>query len=360
MKTREPYSPRRQYLRPVDEPHGVVLNWRDHTSWDEFVLRSPDGTVAQRWAWAGIIRSAYGHRVFPLAAVRSGTLIGVLPLTLVRSALFGEAMVSMPYLDTGGICTADEWAESALVRRALDLATEHSARLELRHLTNRNLGLPASLRKVTVIVSLDGGEEAVWARAKSNRRGQVRKARRHGLCAETLGANGLDDFYRVMSVNMRDLGSPMHRRHFFQAIAGAFGTDARFLLVRSGDDVPAAGLLLFHRSSAVLPWSSCLRSARSSGANQLLYWTVIESAIEHGCKEVDLGRSSPGSGTYEAKREWGARQVQLFWHQNPPTTDAPAAIGNSTGLEWATKVWRHLPVPLATRFGALVRGGLSQ
>jgi hypothetical protein len=151
MKTQEPHTPRRQYLRPVDEPHGVVLNWRDHASWDEFVVRSPDSTVAHRWNWLGVIQSAYGHRVFPLAAVRRGTLIGVLPLTLVRSALFGEALVSMPYLDTGGICTSDEWAESALVRRALDLAEEHSARLELRHLTNRSLGLPASLRKVTVV-----------------------------------------------------------------------------------------------------------------------------------------------------------------------------------------------------------------
>jgi FemAB-related protein (PEP-CTERM system-associated) len=266
----------------------------------------------------------------------------------------------MPYLDTGGICTADEWAESALVRRALDLAADHSARLELRHLTNRNVGLPASLRKVTMTVSLDGGEAAVWARAKSNRRGQVRKARHHGLSAEVLGADGLDDFYRVMSVNMRDLGSPMHRHRFFHAIAGAFGRDARFLLVRSGRDVLAAGLLLFHRSSAVLHWSSCLRSARSSGANQLLYWTVIECALEHGCEQVDLGRSSPGSGTYEAKREWGAEEIQLFWHQNPPTIDLPAAAGNSTSLQWATTVWRHLPVPLATRFGALIRGGLPQ
>jgi serine/alanine adding enzyme len=164
----------------------------------------------------------------------------------------------------------------------------------------------------------------------------------------------------VMSVNMRDLGSPMHRRSFFGAVARALGDDARFVLVRSREEVLAAGLMLFHGGTAILPWSSCLRSARSTGANQLLYWSVAEHALARGCHTLDLGRSSPGSGTYEAKREWGARPAQLYWYRNPGHADPVSPEDGSRAMQLGVRAWKHLPVPVATPLGALIRGGLPQ
>jgi FemAB-related protein (PEP-CTERM system-associated) len=347
-------------MRLSTDGSGSVVLWRDAASWDRFVLTAPDGTIAHRWAWTQIIAHAYNHRVLPLAAVRDGVLVGVLPLTMVSSPLFGAAMVSMPYIDTGGVCTSDGWAESALVQRALAEARERAARLELRHRDARDIGLPASLHKVTMTMRLDDGEAAVWARVKPNRRSQVRKALRHGLAAMVTGSDGLPEFHRVMSVNMRDLGTPMHRRRFFHAIANAFRDDARIVLVRSDREVLAAGLVLFHAGRAVLPWSSCLHSARSTGANQLLYWSVAEHALTRGCHTLDLGRSTPGSGTYEAKREWGALPAQLYWHQDPVHDGATADDAGSGLMRTAVQMWRHVPVPIATTLGGLIRGGLPQ
>ncbi len=345
--------------RTVEE--GRVLTWTDGPSWDRFVAADPDSTVAQRWAWTEVVTGSYGHRVLPLAAVRAGELVGVLPLALIRSVLSGTVLVSMPYLDTGGVCTQDSWAERALVRHALGLAEEHGARLELRNLHERELGLAASLGKVTMTVPLDGCEDTVWARVKPNRRSQVRKAVRNGLAGEIVRTDGLDAFFHVMSVNMRDLGSPMHRRTFFDSVLRQFGDDAAVLLVRSGREVLAAGLMLFHGGRAVLPWSSCLRSARSTGANQLLYWEVVRAALDRGCDTLDLGRSSPGSGTFEAKREWGAGTVQLYWYRNRPvealTPDRPL---ESRRARAAVAAWKRLPVPAATRLGGLIRGSLPQ
>lgn len=347
-------------LRPtVDGPRSVVL-WSDGPSWDRFVLSTPGATVAHRWAWTEIIGDAYNHRVLPLAAVRDGMLVGVLPLTMVCSSMFGAVLVSMPYLDTGGVCTTDDWAQSALVRHAREEARERAARLELRYRHPSEIGLPVSLHKVTMTMQLDDGEAAVWSRVKPNRRSQVRKARRQGLTTAVLGAEGLVPFHHVMSVNMRDLGSPMHRRRFFESVAQEFGDDGRIVLVRCGTEVVAAGLMLFHDGTAVLPWSSCLHSARSTGANQLLYWTVAEYALARGCHTLDLGRSSPGSGTYEAKREWGAHPAQLYWYQDPLHDGATADDAGSRAMRAAVQMWRHIPVPIATTLGGLIRGGLPQ
>jgi FemAB-related protein (PEP-CTERM system-associated) len=339
---------------------GSIVLWRDGASWDRFVHAAPGSTIAHRWAWTEIIADAYNHRVLPLAAVRGDALVGVLPLAMVSSALFGGALVSMPYIDTGGVCTDDPWAESALARQALVEARERGVRLELRHREAHDIGIPAATHKVTMTMQLDDGEAAVWSRVKPNRRSQVRKARREGLTATVTGAQGLADFHHVMSVNMRDLGSPMHRLRFFAAMAREFGDDARIVLVRGERDVLAAGLVLFHAGTAVLPWSSCLRSARSTAANQLLYWSVAEYALARGCHTLDLGRSTPDSGTYEAKREWGARPVQLFWHQHPLHESATAGDAGSGPMRAAVRMWRHVPVPVATTIGGLIRGGLPQ
>jgi FemAB-related protein (PEP-CTERM system-associated) len=347
-------------LHLASDGPGSVVTWRDGASWDRFVDSCEGSTVAHRWAWTEIVPDAYRHRVLPLAAVRDGSLVGVLPLTVVSSSLFGTALVSMPYLDTGGICTADDWARSVLVCHALAEAGERGARLELRHRYVQDVGLHASLAKVTLTIPLDEGRDAVWARVKPNRRSQVRKAERNGLTTVLAGPEGMGAFHHVMSVNMRDLGSPMHRRSFFGAVARALGDDARFVLVRSREEVLAAGLMLFHGGTAILPWSSCLRSARSTGANQLLYWSVAEHALARGCHTLDLGRSSPGSGTYEAKREWGARPAQLYWYRNPGHADPVSPEDGSRAMQLGVRAWKHLPVPVATPLGALIRGGLPQ
>jgi FemAB-related protein (PEP-CTERM system-associated) len=341
-------------------PGGIrVREWSDGTRWDAFVRGAGDATVAHRWAWTQVVPAAYRHRVVPLAAERGGQIVGVLPLVAVRSRVFGNALVSMPYLDSGGLCTDDDQeAGLALLAEALRRAEDQRVRLELRHMGERDLDLPASRHKVTMAVDLSGGEDAVWSGAKSNRRGQVRKARRAGLVAEAAGTEGMPAFYTVLARNMRDLGSPVHRRRFFAAVSGELGEDATYVLVRSGSDVVAAGLLLFHGRCAVLPWSSSVREALRLGPNQLLYWEAARIAIARGCTVLDLGRSTPGSGTFEAKREWGARPVQLCWHR------AGAGPGSGEGelterLSWATRVWQRLPLRVATVAGSALRGGIT-
>lgn len=338
-------------------PGVQVQVWDDGARWDEFVRQASDSTAAHRWGWLAAVSAAYGHPVFGLAATRGGDVLGVLPLVLVRSRLLGRHLVSMPYLDSGGICTSgNDECEAALVSAAVALAETHRAHLELRQYTERSVGLVPLTHKVTMTLDLSAGEDAVWRRIKSNRRGQVRKAERHGLTSEVLGAEGLSDFFRVIAANMRDLGSPVHRKAFFAHALRQLGEDARIVLVRDGDEVIGAGLVLVHRGVATLPYSSSLRRAFAHAPNQILYWTAIKYAIDRGCRMFDFGRSTPASGTYEAKREWGAGAHQLYWYRRPGDDQPP----NVQTQERAAALWRRLPLPLATGGGYLIRGKLPQ
>jgi FemAB-related protein (PEP-CTERM system-associated) len=344
-------------VRP-SAPPVEVERWADGAAWDAFVAGAGDSTVAHRWAWTAVVPAVYGHQVLPLAAVRGGALAGVLPLVMVRSRLFGRSLVSMPYLDYGGVCSdGDRGAEHALVGAAVELARSGGAKLELRHLTERPLDLPASLRKVTMTLDLRGGEDAVWKRIRSGRRGQVRKARKNGLVATWHGTEALGPFYRILAANMRDLGSPVHRRQFFASVVDRLGSDARIILVRDGTEPVGAGLALIHRDRIMLPWVSSLRASFALRPNQLLYWETFRYGVERDCRLFDFGRSSWDSGTFESKRQYGAEPEQLFWHRYPPEgTDGDEGADR---LEWATRIWRRLPLPVANVVGPMVRGGLT-
>jgi FemAB-related protein (PEP-CTERM system-associated) len=338
-------------------PAPLVLRWSDGAMWDRFVAGASDGTLAHRWAWRDVISRTYGHHVINLAAVRGDHLAGVLPLVLVRSRLFGRQLVSMPYLDYGGVCAnGDADTEAALVTAATELATRHRAPLEMRHLFEKDLGMPASLEKVTLTLDISAGEEDAWSRIRSNRRGQIRKARREGLTASVGGVEAVGAFYRVWATNMRDLGSPVHPRSYFHHILTAFPDDARVILVEEGPRAVGAGIVIRHGDRVVLPWSSSLRQSLTKGPNQLLYWEAIRHAIGAGATTFDFGRSSRGAGTFDAKREWGAEAVQLYWH-GPDVDDGASRLER---LAWAAEVWRRMPLAVTVALGSRLRGGITR
>lgn len=335
-----------------------VIEWSRGGDWDAFVDAASDGTAAHLWGWRGVMERAYGHRSFYLAAVDGDGLAGVLPLTLVTSRLFGRHLVSMPFLDYGGLCTdGRKGPAKALIEAAVELTTAERARLELRHLEYRPIGLPCSLEKVTMLLELETHADAQWKKLPSERRNRIRKGQRCGLSTTIHSADGLADFYDVWSTNMRALGSPPHSPDFFREMLTRLGDRARILLVRADGKAIGAAMMLTHRGILSIPWVSSLRRYFDRCPNQVLYWEAIRFAIEEGVRVLDFGRSTRGAGTFEAKRQWGAEPVQLYWHYFTDQ-DRPPADDTSHRLAWATRVWRHLPVAVANQLGPPLRKGI--
>src|SRR4051794_20566423 len=85
-------------------------------------------------AWVMILHRALGHTPYCLEAVEEGETRGILLLSFVRSLLFGRYLVSLPYLNYGGVLADDDRVASLLIDRAIELADRLDVRfLELRH-----------------------------------------------------------------------------------------------------------------------------------------------------------------------------------------------------------------------------------
>ena len=79
----------------------------DAARWDDFVERCGDATFFHRAGWRHILDDVLRHRCHYLIAERSDVVCGVLPLSEVRSRLFGHALVSLPLCVYGGPVAAD-------------------------------------------------------------------------------------------------------------------------------------------------------------------------------------------------------------------------------------------------------------
>ncbi len=328
------------------------------TEWERYVQASPEATLCHEFRWYDVIAGAYGHRPFYLLARRNGRPAGILPLFLVKSCLFGKSLVSMPFLDYGGICAGDDATHQELIGTALRIMREEGAQtLELRQCEPPvGLGPDLHLNKVTMVLDLTVGVESLWRSLPAKVRNQVRKAEKSGLKVSIGGGDLLDEFYPIFAVNMRDLGSPVHHRRFFQELFGRFADQAKLFIIRDGERAVGGLVAVRFKDTLLVPWASSLRDYFSKCPNNLLYWEAIKHACEQGLRRFDFGRSSVGSGTYHFKRQWGAAPAQIYWQRwSEGGKCRPPISADNPRYRMAIKLWQRLPVRVATAVGPRLR-----
>jgi FemAB-related protein (PEP-CTERM system-associated) len=243
----------------------------------------------------------------------------------------------------------------------------HVQYLELRHHTHTlnhqsiSHNRDEKLRMVLDLSAVSSGPDGLWDAYSAKVRNQIRKGDKAGLSIRFGGGELLEDFYGVFSTNMRDLGTPVYPRCLFASILDTFGGSAELAVVRH-EGAPVAGALLIHgRSAGVeesqVPSASCLRSANHTNANMWMYHKMLERAAGRGASRFDFGRSSPDSGTYRFKRQWGAEPQPTTWQYYLRHGDVGAVRPDNPKYQRRIAAWQRLPVWVTRLVGPrIVRG----
>ncbi|MEQ1800510.1 MAG: FemAB family XrtA/PEP-CTERM system-associated protein [Gammaproteobacteria bacterium] len=321
--------------------------------WDAFVAAHPGASAYHSWQWREIVTGEFGCEAYYLAArAGGGEWCGVLPLVRLRSGLFGDFLVSLPFFNYGGILAAGDDADAALMSAASALA----ARLGVSHVEFRDqyprAGLPVRTDKVAMILDLAPSVDGQWTALGSKLRAQIRRPEKEGATTRFGAVDLVPDFYRVFARNMRDLGTPVYAQSFFRRIAEQVAGQARIAVVYLQGRPVAAGFTLRHGDRMEIPWASSLREWNRVGVNMQLYWSVLKDAIESGVRQFDFGRSSVDAGTFKFKAQWGAEPRQLYWHYwLKPGQPMPNLTPDSPKYALAIRAWQRLPVPVANFIG---------
>ncbi|HLL30153.1 MAG TPA: GNAT family N-acetyltransferase, partial [Allosphingosinicella sp.] len=252
---------------------------------DAYVAEHPRSELFHRPQWSLAVEQGCGQRSHYLVAERpGGGLAGCLPLTDVRSILFGRALVSAGFGTGGGVLADGKAAADALLSAAARLADGLGcATLELR---GGPFAKDFEVRDdvyAGFAMPLPEGEEAIFRSIKRRHRG-VRRARERGL--ETRigsGPSDRSDFFRVYGESMRNLGSPVFPPRLFEAMLDRFGGDSDIVTIFDGAS-PVASVLNLYFNGTVHPyWGGGTSEARDCFASELLYFEVMCNASRRGC-----------------------------------------------------------------------------
>jgi FemAB-related protein (PEP-CTERM system-associated) len=322
------------------------------TEWDEFARQQAGFTHFHLHGWKRVMEQALGHEAIYLAARGEARVLeGILPLVRVRSLIFGHYLVSMPFVNYGGPLGRDA-AIAALASGSVKLAERGGVKLlELRSRRALPLDLRVSHRKVTVLLRLPDTTEELMSRFPAKLRSQVRRPAKDGVTYR-FGADQVEPFFEVFSRHMHELGTPTQGRKLFETIAEVFGDSAWFGCAYLGDRAIAAGAGFEWGNEVEMTWASSLAEFNRTSANMGLYGAFMGRAIERGLTTFNFGRCTPGTGTHRFKLQWGGAEEPLWWYQRAARAGEAATPSPEQGAwSWGPRIWRKLPVPLATALG---------
>jgi len=326
--------------------------------WDDFVRSQPAARGPHLSGWKKVIEESFGHTCTYLMATENNVLYGILPLVHVRSRLFGSFLISVPFLNYGGIVAERAAARASLFDFARDLAVKrHAAYVELRHEAPQLENVPTKQHKVSMFLGLPEEPEKLWNEFKPKLRSQIRKPMKEGLAVRIGREEELAHFYEVFSVNMRDLGTPVYSRNFFAQILKHFPESAWIGSILLNEQPIAAGFVFGFRETLEIPWASSLRQYNHLAANMLLYWSILEFAIKKGYRRFDFGRCTPGENTFKFKAQWGAQPVPLHWqYWLADGNTLPELAPTNSKYQLAIKAWQKLPLFITRLVGpAIIR-----
>lgn len=328
--------------------------------WDEYVANHPQASIYHASGWGAVIQSSFSHKTYYLTLETPKGLSGVLPLVFMKSKMFGKNLISMPYFNYGGLLADDTSGAEELIATSLLLKEEVRADyIELRQSTLVPGGWPAKSHKVIMLLPLPPDPDTLWSSFKTKLRTRVRRSEKEGFSVHSGKQELLNDFYGVFAENMRDLGTPVYPRRFFQAILDKFSEDSHIVVVRSGSQAIAAGFLISHRNKMEVPWASSLRRFNHLSPNMLLYWNMLKYSISKGFQIFDFGRSTRDSGTFSFKEQWGAAPHETFWvYPGKDQSQLPDHSPQNPKYKWATRVWTKLPLFVANRCGPWIVGNI--
>jgi len=345
----------------TDDFQVLRTEWSAHppSDWDAYVFAHSGGHAFQTAAAVMIGNRAFGLPVYYVTARGvDGRLRGVLPLVEQTLIPRTRCLVSLPFCTYGGPLAEGGDTLRALLGAAEEIAQRRRvARLIIRHVGEMPaIPYPASLDKVSMVLPLPGTTEELARRLGSKLRSQIRRSDREKPVSVLGGDELLGDFFMVFSNVMRDLGTPVYPRRFFDAVLAALGDQASVMVLYVNKTPVSAAILVHWRDTLKVPWAATLHAVSTLSINMRLYWDLLQLAIDRRCAKFDFGRCTRDAGTYRFKAQWGAEPVQLYWRsRNLGAVDSMTAVlDNRAQLETAVKIWRRLPVPVANLLGPYV------
>lgn len=328
-----------------------TLDKSNYARWDDFVQSNPEATFFHQSGWKEVMERAFGHKTYFLYVENNGEIMGILPLVHIKSLLFGNTLVSTAFCVYGGIVANDELTILELDKEACRLAEKLGVDcLEMRNRTQKTPERPYKELYVTFRKELDADVEKNMLAIPRKQRAMVRKGIDAGLTSTI--DNGVDRLHRAYSESVRNLGTPVFSKKYFQILKDVFTDQCEVLTVELNGQLIASVMSFYYKDEVLPYYGGGTDFARNVKGNDFMYWEVMRRAAEKGVKIFDYGRSKIGTGSYSFKKNWGFTPEPLFYEFHLVKADSLPDI-NPLNPKYRLFIaaWKRLPLPISQMVG---------
>ncbi len=331
----------------------------DAVAWDDYVLQHGDGTFCHRFGWKTVIETGAGQTCPFLLAEENGIIVGVLPLSLRNSLLFGKACISTMFAVYGGPLANCNAVLKLLNERAWKITQANNiASLEYKTIKRTSLDNDAwhvaENEAATFYKVLKETPEDILLDIPRKQRAVVRKTLKNNITCSW--ERDLDTFYKLYAMSVRNLGTPVFPKKLFKAFLEVFSDDVTIQIIKSPDGEAIASLMSFYHKDHVLPYyAGGNNKARTYGAHDFMYYELMLHAFKRGCRVFDFGRSKVGTGPYKFKKNWGFEPTPLEYQYKVAEGMEKVNLNpQNKKFEMLVKIWKKLPLPIANVIGPVL------
>lgn len=340
-----------------------MINMLDQTrfnDWDSYITSSENSTFFHMSGWKKIVEDALGHDVHYYYYEQEGKIKGVLPLTHVKSMLFGNALISSAFCVYGGIVADNQQIFDELDQFACQLADKLGVDyLEFRYKSVQVQDRPRKQLYVTFRKDMYEDVERNMQSIPRKQRAMIRYGIEVGLTSQV--DLDVDDFYFLYSQSVRNLGTPVLPKKYFQVLKDVFGDNCEILTVKDRDGNSISSVMSFYFKDEILPYyGGGGPLARQLKANDFMYWEVMKRAVNRGVKIFDFGRSKEGTGSYRFKKHWGFEPQALSYEYYLVKTDnIPDVNPLNPKYQYFIAAWKKLPLVVSQVVGPFLAKNLG-
>lgn len=322
--------------------------------WLDYLVEDDDADLCQHYAWGSIFGETFGLDSLLIVHRTEGRIDGGVPLILFDQRITGRAMISMPFLNYGGVLGRTEAVRQSIIDTCREISTAAGADyLELRH-SGRSIGKAADRtvqNRVTFRLDINRRAEDIFREFRKQLRTRLRRSANQGI-EYYQGRERLDDFYHLFAIAMAEHGTPVMPRRFFASVLKYLGDYAEMMIAYK-DRRPIGGkLVLKFKNRATMTWGCYPNRYKDFLANYYLTWELIQQLAQGEIRTLDFGRSPREGGGYIYKSNWGGEELPIHVDYLAPSVDKiPYLKPDNVKFRTAVSIWKKLPLSLTKLIG---------
>jgi FemAB-related protein (PEP-CTERM system-associated) len=284
--------------------------------WNNFV-NNHETTIYHTYEWGEILKKVHGHDVFYISEKN-----GIFPVAFVKSIIFGNRLISMPFADYGGPCAINKETTRELINNVVSLSEKMNLDfIEIRSPDEKyfkefeQFGFVARKDYCTFILDLRQSLDELWKGMEKRTRNDVTKSQKTKFkIIDVQNLEELREFYELYLSTMKNLGSPPQPFEFFKYTWEKFHPNKIKIRLVEYEKNKISGMVFFYHNNKVhFSYSCSNRKFSKLRANDFLLWDTIKNAKKDNYKFFDFGRTRKNSGVYFYKKGWGGKETPMTY-----------------------------------------------